>query len=409
MSTDQLTRAVELLTGAGILFPEMEFGSLAESLQETLATGEASGTFAELIGRLGGDVEDFNTALKESPSLAGDVEIALAELAAGGLKDVTDEYKEANDVLTEAQELAAALELERTKLAGYMEEYITNPANEAQLATIEAANDLFEAYDQSGWGGVAGKAWEGFMKGGAWNMQQMQEKGLLRYGAETFAKILAGPLVSIPATIKGVSDAEAEKEAAEAAAEAARNDPRNRNMAIMAGITPEGAAESTETAEEAGKNDGKSYAEGFELSAADLQTMIDTYARSGMTPPTSLINEYVQKLEEEKKQLEEAAEEAGEAVVDGMESGTSGGNEAAAAAGAAFGEAYASGIMSQVSYVASAGLALAKAAADAMARAKPSGAGTYGPPAPGALYIDGRQAGTFLAPYVSEAMVVDVG
>ena len=50
---DKAYEAVDLLAGAVVKFPEtMKIESLADSLQETIATGEATGQFSELLGRL---------------------------------------------------------------------------------------------------------------------------------------------------------------------------------------------------------------------------------------------------------------------------------------------------------------------------------------------------------------------
>ena len=55
---DKAYEAVDLLAGAVVKFPEtMKIESLADSLQETIATGEATGQFSELLGRLGVDVD----------------------------------------------------------------------------------------------------------------------------------------------------------------------------------------------------------------------------------------------------------------------------------------------------------------------------------------------------------------
>lgn len=55
-----LQEAVENLTGAYLRFPDtLKVESLADSLQETLATGTATGQFGELLDRLGIGAENF--------------------------------------------------------------------------------------------------------------------------------------------------------------------------------------------------------------------------------------------------------------------------------------------------------------------------------------------------------------
>lgn len=59
-----LQKAVENLAGAAIRFPgAMKIESLTDSLQETLASGNATGQFAELLDQLGIGAEQFNQKL----------------------------------------------------------------------------------------------------------------------------------------------------------------------------------------------------------------------------------------------------------------------------------------------------------------------------------------------------------
>src|SRR5699024_7047347 len=67
---NQLLEAIDALSGAVIQFPDtLKIESLSDSLEETLATGEATGQFGEMIERLGLSLEEFNeglTAAQES-------------------------------------------------------------------------------------------------------------------------------------------------------------------------------------------------------------------------------------------------------------------------------------------------------------------------------------------------------
>ena len=63
---NNLTRVVEELSGAVIKFPDtLKIESLADGLQETLATGEATGQFGELLDRLGIGADNFTEKLKK--------------------------------------------------------------------------------------------------------------------------------------------------------------------------------------------------------------------------------------------------------------------------------------------------------------------------------------------------------
>ena len=99
-----MTDAVEALSGAVIKFPDtMKIESLADSLQETLATKEATGQFAELLGRLGINVEDYNKKIsKMSEESARSYSVSLLQQA--GLKDLNDQFRENNGELVDYQE-----------------------------------------------------------------------------------------------------------------------------------------------------------------------------------------------------------------------------------------------------------------------------------------------------------------
>lgn len=100
-----LQKAVEGLTGAYIRFPDtMKIESLADSLQETLATGEATGQFAELLDRLGIGAESFSEELSKCTTAAEKQNYALKVLADAGLNDTYDEYKRNNKELLESRQ-----------------------------------------------------------------------------------------------------------------------------------------------------------------------------------------------------------------------------------------------------------------------------------------------------------------
>ena len=101
----QMTRALDALSGAVIKFPDtLKIESLADGLQETLATGEAIGPFAELIDRMGGSTEEFNKALSGATTEAEKQQVALDWLAESGLDKVNEQYKETNKNMIAAEE-----------------------------------------------------------------------------------------------------------------------------------------------------------------------------------------------------------------------------------------------------------------------------------------------------------------
>ena len=96
-SDEQMTPAINALSGAVEKFPDtLKIEGLSDSLQETLATGAATGQFSELIGRMGDSVDDFNAGLQSCTSEAERQQYALDWLANSGLSEINDEYQSAN-------------------------------------------------------------------------------------------------------------------------------------------------------------------------------------------------------------------------------------------------------------------------------------------------------------------------
>lgn len=95
-----LQKAVEGLAGAYLRFPDtMKVESLSDSLQETLATGAATGQFAELLDRLGVNAEKFSESLEDCATDAERQELALQTLADNGLNDTYESYVRNNEEL----------------------------------------------------------------------------------------------------------------------------------------------------------------------------------------------------------------------------------------------------------------------------------------------------------------------
>lgn len=121
-----LQKAVEGLAGAAQRFPDtLKVESLADSLQETLATGAATGQFAELMERLGLSVEDFDTAMAECASDAEKQNLALQTLAAAGLNDSYNAWKQTNEEMIRNKESSLALELAMAELAEVVLPFVT--------------------------------------------------------------------------------------------------------------------------------------------------------------------------------------------------------------------------------------------------------------------------------------------
>lgn len=104
--THGMEDAINSLAGAVISFPEtIKFENLAESLQESISTGEGTGQFAELIERIAGSegLEKFNAQMAAATSEADKQKIALDTLNSLGLDKAYQEYKLLNGELINAE------------------------------------------------------------------------------------------------------------------------------------------------------------------------------------------------------------------------------------------------------------------------------------------------------------------
>lgn len=104
--THGMEDAINSLAGAVISFPEtIKFENLAESLQESISTGEGTGQFAELIERIAGPegLEKFNDQMAAATSEADKQKVALDTLNSLGLDKAYEEYKLLNGELINAE------------------------------------------------------------------------------------------------------------------------------------------------------------------------------------------------------------------------------------------------------------------------------------------------------------------
>ena len=105
ISEEGLNKAVKALSGAVIAFPDtLKIESLADGLQETLATGSATGQFAELLERCGMSLDDFNAGLEASKKLGEEEQYILDTLAKTGMAEINSSYVESNANLIKIKE-----------------------------------------------------------------------------------------------------------------------------------------------------------------------------------------------------------------------------------------------------------------------------------------------------------------
>lgn len=140
-SENNLARAVDALSGAVIRFPDtLKIESLADSLQETLATSEATGQYAELLERLGYNLDDFNAGLQQCTTAAEKQEYALDYLAKSGLMETNRAYEDQNKDLIENSKQQLRLQENLAELGGNFAPLV-NRAMEALNNTFAELND----------------------------------------------------------------------------------------------------------------------------------------------------------------------------------------------------------------------------------------------------------------------------
>lgn len=121
-----LQKAVEGLAGAAQRFPDtLKVESLADSLQETLATGSATGQFGELLDRLGIGAENFSAKLAECKTEAEAQNLALQTLASAGLNDSYNAWKQNNEEMLANKEANLEMQESLAELAEIVLPYIT--------------------------------------------------------------------------------------------------------------------------------------------------------------------------------------------------------------------------------------------------------------------------------------------
>lgn len=137
--------AIDNLAGAVISFPDtLKFESLSDSLQETIATGAATGQFSELLGRMGVNVEEFNLQLEGCTTASERQNVALQALAGTGLSGVYEEYQKTNKESLAYKDAQYDLNEALSELAETLAPIITDVTNFV-TSLIEWWNDLSPA------------------------------------------------------------------------------------------------------------------------------------------------------------------------------------------------------------------------------------------------------------------------
>lgn len=389
MDATQISSAIALLSGAVIQFPDtLKFESLADSLQETLATGSATGQFAELLERMGVDVEEFNEALENSPTAAGDAEIALAYLAAAGLGDVKNAYAAANEAMIEAEKTNQELEAELAEFGATLEQYITTPVKEKFVEAMQWVNDKVKEIEESG-GEVTAGAVIGMGVGTVAKGIGETAKAVA-VGIAEDAKYVASSIVTL-----GREQARGAVENITETMHGWGSTTADREVAELVSLVERASAEKNMS----------SYYNGTNITSADGAAILPIgTAQTAAERVAELFGAIQTKTEEKTPELESAWEETGEAAMDAFSAATRPGMEDASGgaydAGLSMATAFGSGLLSRATYVRSAGSALAAAASAGMQGASYVPSGPVNKQLIATLNIDGREFARATAEYL---------
>lgn len=149
-SAKEIADAAELLTAAAIKWPEtMKFEGMAESLQETVATKNAVGAYAELLERMGIDLEVVNKALEKTKDSEAAQDVALSFLANRGLEQHLAEYQVLNETMIAAEDATLRLDAAWAQFGGTVEKW-TGPITRKIAAGILLFDELLNKAEKVG-------------------------------------------------------------------------------------------------------------------------------------------------------------------------------------------------------------------------------------------------------------------
>lgn len=157
-NTDEITTAIDNIVGACLKYDGTTFDGLAQSIQETISKGEATGQFAKVIESMGYDVNEFNEAMKNAETPTGKLQVALAYLTSSGLVETKKSFEQNNKQLIEAQSASNRL---KEAWAGLGEKagIVSTPIKNNLAAALEEVNALLGEITEKGF-------WKTFMEHG---------------------------------------------------------------------------------------------------------------------------------------------------------------------------------------------------------------------------------------------------
>lgn len=137
-----LQLAVEGVSGAMSRFPDtLKIESLADSIQETIATGKSIGQFGEYLDRAGIGAVNFDTDLAKCSTTAERADLVLQALASSGANDTYNSWRKNNKALADYDDAMIDMQMALGDLAEAIAPLVTEFA-EFGTKALDAFNDL---------------------------------------------------------------------------------------------------------------------------------------------------------------------------------------------------------------------------------------------------------------------------
>lgn len=156
-SLSAVDKITDTLVGASIKWKDtLKFEGLADGLQETLATGAATGSFGEMLERMGMDLDEFNAGLQACNDTASQQEYILRRLSGTGLAGLKDAYEESNKSILDAERAQYDLNDALSELGAAAEPAIAGV--KGQLAEILSI--ITQGFTSGGFEGLSGAVTE---------------------------------------------------------------------------------------------------------------------------------------------------------------------------------------------------------------------------------------------------------
>lgn len=139
-----LQQAVEGVSGAMSRFPDtLKIESLADSIQETVATGKSIGQFGEFLDRVGIGASNFDEDLSKCNTTAEKTDLVLKTLSETGMNDVYTGWRKNNEALADYDDAMIDMQMALGDLAESIAPVVTALAEGATKAL-----DLFNKLPQ---------------------------------------------------------------------------------------------------------------------------------------------------------------------------------------------------------------------------------------------------------------------